>query len=160
MELGMGGYVDATAVSGMAQRLGLVEERFAVSFATFLAGLRVHAQTVGSCLFLVFRLDYNSFYARLQIATEVAEESKAPVTVATDTNDIEAAHFGADADAGACSAAKTDQEADGVDDEEREEFVEEDDSADGRGDTKDACDAEDTVSAGLVSALREGDDSK
>jgi Gamma tubulin complex component C-terminal len=160
MELGMGGYVDTTAVSGMAQRLGLVEDRFAVAFATFLAGLRVHAQTVGSCLFLVFRLDYNSFYARLQIATEVAKEIKAPKTVAMDTNEVETAHFGADADAEARSAAKTDQKTDGVDDEEREGFVEEEGSAEGGGDMNDAYDAEDIVRVGLDTALREGSDSQ
>jgi gamma-tubulin complex component 3 len=76
MELGIGGFVDDETVSSLEQELEAVEDTFSGAFDIFLEELGVHALNNGSCMFLVFRLDYNMYYANRQIAAASSADAR------------------------------------------------------------------------------------
>lgn len=68
----VGSAVDDEKVRDMAEWMEGIEERFNESFDRFLAALRKHCKMVDTCVFLLFRLDFNEHYTRRKGLTRAA----------------------------------------------------------------------------------------
>lgn len=68
----IGDVVDEDMVASMKDQIEDVEIRFNESFDRFLAALRKHSRIVDTCLFLLFRLDFNGHYSRRMGITRAA----------------------------------------------------------------------------------------
>lgn len=54
----------------MMEKLSEIEREFDIRFKKLLEALSMHCQMVDECVFLLFRLDFNEYYARKHAVRE------------------------------------------------------------------------------------------
>lgn len=62
----------------MIERLAEIEREFDIRFAKLLEVLATHCQMVDACVFLLFRLDFNEYYARKEAAEALLSNVEEP----------------------------------------------------------------------------------
>lgn len=84
-----GARVEAENVGGMMERMTEIEGELNESWEKFLRALKKHCKIVDSCVYLLFRLDFNGHYARRREERGEARMEASPMTVSNGRQEAE-----------------------------------------------------------------------